>query len=381
MRDLVVLFIDFTATLARLLRPGGAGSIVAESLLLKHQLLILNRSRQRAPNLSASDRILAGWLALWLRPTRLLRSAIVLKPSTLLGLHQAMCKQKYRRLFSSNHNRKPGPKGPSAELVHAIVEMKQRNPRWGGPRIAEPITLAFNLAIDQDVVRRILAHHHGPGQSPGGPSWLTVLGHMKESLWSMDLFRGESVTLRTHWVLVVMDQSTRRIIGFGVHAGTVDGVALGRMFNRAIRGQRGLPKYLSSDHDPLYKFHPWQANLRILEVTEIKTVPYVPRSHPFVERLIGTPFDANIWITCCSGRVQIWRINCSISRPTSTTIAPITHGKGERRICQCHHPSPICARFAGNHTVEAYIRHPWPLEFSMMCASCDMQVSVGNNSE
>ena len=196
---------------------------------------------------------------------------------------------------------------------------------------------------------------------------------MKESLWSMDLFRCESVTLRTHWVLVVMDQYTRRLIGFGVHAGTVDGVALCRMFNRAIRGQRWLPKYLSSDHDPLYKFHQWQANLRILEVTEIKTVPYVPLSHPFV--------DANIWITCCSGRVQISRINSWISGPTSTTIAPITHGKGERRICQCHHPSPICARFAGNHTVEAYIRHPWPLEFSKMCDSCDMQVSVGKNSE
>jgi putative transposase len=93
MRDLVVLLIHFIASLARLLGPGGARSLVAESLLLKHQLLILNRSRQRAPNLSASDRILAGWLALWLRPTRLLRSAIVLKPSTLIGLHQAMCKQ------------------------------------------------------------------------------------------------------------------------------------------------------------------------------------------------------------------------------------------------------------------------------------------------
>jgi putative transposase len=85
-----------------------------------------------------------------------------------------------------------------------------------------------------------------------------------------------------------MDQYTRRIIGFGVHAGTVDGVALCRMFNRAIRGQRWLPNYLSSDNDPLYRFYQWQANLRILEVTEIKTVPYVPLSHPFVERLIGT---------------------------------------------------------------------------------------------
>ena len=222
------------------------------SLLLKHQLLILNRSRQRAPNLSASDRILAGWLALWLRPTRLLRSAIVLKPSTLIGLHHAMCKQKYLMLFSPNHNRKPGPKGPSAELINAVVEMKQRNPRWGCPRIAEQIALAFNVAIDKDVVRRILAHRYWPGGDATGPSWLTFLGQIKDSLWSMDLFRCESVTLRTHWVLVVMDQYTRRIIGFGVHAGTVDGVALCRMFNRAIRGQSWLPKYLSSDHDPLY---------------------------------------------------------------------------------------------------------------------------------
>src|SRR5512132_4392979 len=59
------------------------------------------------------------------------------------------------------------------------------------------------------------------------------------------------------------------------------------MFHRAIRGHN-LPKYLSSDHDPLYRYHQWQANLRVLEVSEIKTVPYVPLSHPFVERLIGS---------------------------------------------------------------------------------------------
>ena len=288
MRHLVVLFIHFLATLVRLLGPGGVRSLLAESLLLKHQLLIVNRSRQRSPNLSASDRILAGLLALLVHPTRLLRSAIALKPSTLLGLHKALSKQKYRLLFSRNRRLKPGPKGPRVELIHAVVEMKQRNPNWGCPRIAQQIALAFHIQIDKDVVRRILAHHHRPGQNSGGPSWLTFLGHIKDSLWSIDLFRCESATLQTHWVLVVMDQYTRRIIGFGVHAGTVDGLALCRMFNRAIRGQRWLPKYLSSDNDPLYRFHQWQANLRVLEVTEIKSIPYVPLSHPFVERLIGT---------------------------------------------------------------------------------------------
>jgi putative transposase len=59
-------------------------------------------------------------------------------------------------------------------------------------------------------------------------------------------------------------------------------------FNRAIRGQLWLSKYISSDNDPLYKFHQWQANLRVLELTEVKSIPYVPLSHPFVEWLIGT---------------------------------------------------------------------------------------------
>jgi putative transposase len=59
------------------------------------------------------------------------------------------------------------------------------------------------------------------------------------------------------------------------------------MFNQIIAG-KSLPRYLSSDHDPLFRFHRWLANLRILEVEEIKSIPFVPVSHPFVERLIGT---------------------------------------------------------------------------------------------
>ena len=260
--------------------------MVAESILIKHQLQILNRNRKRAPNLRSLDRIIVGFSALFIRRARLIRSAVTLKPSSLLHLHDLLRKRKYRLLFSSKVRRRPGPKGPSKELITAVVEMKRRNPRWGCPRIAQQITLAFGIEIDKDIVRRILSLHYRP-DSDSGPSWLTFLGHMKDSLWSCDLFRCESATLTTHWILVVMDQFTRRIIGFGVHRGTVDGAALCRMFYHAIRGS-SLPKYLSSDHDPLYRFHQWQANLRVLEIIEIKTVPYMPLSHPFVERLIGT---------------------------------------------------------------------------------------------
>jgi putative transposase len=287
MRDILLLFAHLVVTLVRLARPGGLRSILAESVLLRHQLLILNRGRKRAPKLSAWDRILSGLCTLWISPTRVLRSAIILKPSTLLHFHHLLTKRKYRMLFGSQPHKRPGPKGPSRELIEAVVEMKRRNPNWGCPRIAQQISLAFGVEIDKDVVRRILSVHYRLESDSVGPSWLTFLGHMKDSLWSCDLFRCESATLRTHWILVVIDQFTRRIIGFGVQRGIVDGTALCRMFRQAIRGQF-LPRYLSTDHDPLYRFHQWQANLRVLEVTEVKTVPYLPLSHPFVERLIGT---------------------------------------------------------------------------------------------
>ena len=287
MRDLAILFVHLLTTIAKLTRPGGARAVVAESLLVKHQLLILNRSRARAPVLRPADRIIAGLCAIMMHPSRLLRFAIVLKPATILSFHRALVRRKYRLLFTPKNNGKQGPKGPSPKLVATIVEMKRRNPSFGYQRIADQISLVFGIEIDKDVVRRVLAKYYRPEPGFNGPSWLTFLGHSKDSLWSVDLFRCESLILKSHWVMVVMDQYTRRIVGFAVHAGVLDGPAVCCMFNSIIAGTKS-PRYLSSDNDPLFRFHQWNANLRILEVTEVKTVPYVPLSHPFVERLIGT---------------------------------------------------------------------------------------------
>ncbi len=225
MKDLIALLLHLLTTIARRLGPGGAQAIVANSLLMKQQLLIINRSRRRAPNLTAIDRILLGFWSLFLNPRRIRLSAVIIKPSSLLRFHEALKKRKYRLLYSSRPRGKPGPKGPSKELILVIVEMKQRNPGYGCPKIAEQISKLFGIDIDKDVVRRILAKDYQPPPDTGhSPSWLTFIGHMKDSLWSVDLFRFESILLRTHWVLVVMDQFTRRIIGFGVQVGDVDGM-------------------------------------------------------------------------------------------------------------------------------------------------------------
>jgi putative transposase len=289
MREVLILAVHFLVTVAKLLRPGGMRAVAAESLLLKHQLLISNRCRKRAPNLTTVDRFVLGLTTLFVNPRRISKLGALVKPATLLKFHRALVDRKYRLLFSSSpQRRKPGPKGPSVELIAAIVEMKRRNPRFGYMRIAQQIGDAFGVLIDKDIVRRVLAKHYWPRDSgTNGPSWLTFIGDMKDGLWSVDLFRCESILLHSHWVLLVMDVYTRRLVGFGVERANIDGISVCRMFNRAIASQR-LPKRVSTDHDPLFRFHRWLANLRVLAIEEVKSVPYAPVSHPFIERLIGT---------------------------------------------------------------------------------------------
>src|SRR5262245_3787891 len=89
MRDLLILVVHIITTVFRLARPGGLRAVVAESVLTKHQMLILNRSRRRAPNLRIQDRFIAGLCSLWIKPSRLRKVALAFKTSTLLSFHRA----------------------------------------------------------------------------------------------------------------------------------------------------------------------------------------------------------------------------------------------------------------------------------------------------
>src|SRR5207344_877 len=125
MIHLLALAVHLLATIAKLMRPGGVRAVVAEFLLLKQQLLISSRARRRAPNLNSFDRFLLGLGSLFVPASRIPKLAVILKPRTLFRFHEALKKRKYRWLFSSGGHRRPGPKGPSKELIDAIVEFKR----------------------------------------------------------------------------------------------------------------------------------------------------------------------------------------------------------------------------------------------------------------
>ena len=89
MRELFVLIAHLLVTLAKLARPGGLSGVAAESLAVKHQLLIMKRAQSRAPKLTPWDRLALGVCAFFVSPKRLSKMAVILKASTLMSFHHA----------------------------------------------------------------------------------------------------------------------------------------------------------------------------------------------------------------------------------------------------------------------------------------------------
>src|SRR5271156_5086794 len=143
MRDILRLVIHVLTTIVKLLRPGGARAIVrripgSQTSIAHHEPLTQTCATSHRVGPSSFG---SGYARR--HPKRLCKLAVIVKPKTLLKFHQALKRHKYRLLFSSSRQRRPGPTGPSRELIAAIVEMKRRNPKFGCPRIAQQISYAF----------------------------------------------------------------------------------------------------------------------------------------------------------------------------------------------------------------------------------------------
>jgi len=73
MIHLLILAVHLLSTIVKLAHPGGVHAVVAESLMLKHQLLISSRSRRRAPNLNSFDRFILALGSLFVSPVAALQ--------------------------------------------------------------------------------------------------------------------------------------------------------------------------------------------------------------------------------------------------------------------------------------------------------------------
>jgi putative transposase len=258
-------------------------SLLAEVVALRAQLIVARRKISRA-RLSPIDRLILGFTYHFLSPRVRLKTLILVKPQTVLKFHRWLVNKKSSRLYR-NFQRKSGRPPLSKEIKTLILEIKQKNPLFGCPQIAAIILDRTGTSVSEETVRRTLMKFY-TGQPGSGPSWLSFLATQTHSLWSLDFFQVESICLKTHWVLVIMDQWSRRIIGFAVSSQPANSTGLVEMFTSCISDLS--PKRISHDHDPLFRSVDWKRMISVLEIEEIWSVAFIPRSHPFVERLIGT---------------------------------------------------------------------------------------------
>src|ERR1700747_2458254 len=98
MKELLLTLLHLAVMTAKLCGPGDVRAVIAENLLLKQQLIVLRRARQRAPNLTLSDRLLSRFGSLFLSPRRIRKVAIGSAPRRSLAFHQALVHRKYGRL-------------------------------------------------------------------------------------------------------------------------------------------------------------------------------------------------------------------------------------------------------------------------------------------
>src|SRR5262249_44225295 len=119
-----------------------------------------------------------------------------------------LIKQKYRLLFSPKRVRRPGPKGPTKRVDRCGNRNETAQLHLGLQAHRPANRLGIRRGHRQGCGPPDSTRHFHPEAGSAGPSWLSLIGNAKDSLWSLDLFRCESAILRSYWVLVVMDQFT-----------------------------------------------------------------------------------------------------------------------------------------------------------------------------
>ncbi len=249
--------------------------LVAENLLLRQQLSVLNRSVKR-PRFTATDRglfvLLASRVQTW-------KSALlIVKPETVLRWHR----QGFR-LFWKRKSRATSlePKIPS-ETISLIKEMAANNRLWGAERIRGEL-LKVGIKVAKRTVQRYMRQARPP--SPRGQTWATFLRSHANDIWACDFLQVHDLFFRPVFAFFITELGSRRIVHVGFTRSPTDAWVAQQLREATPFGQ--APKYLIQDNDAKYGAHfddvAVGTGIKVLR-TPIKA----PRANAICERLLGS---------------------------------------------------------------------------------------------
>jgi transposase InsO family protein len=271
--------LEWIVLLLAALRAAGSrhGDLIAENLLLRHQLAVLTRPTRRRPRVRFRrlDKLL------WVLVRRLRgdwrRHLVVVTPDTVVRWHRAGWRH-YWRWRSSSPGGRPRL---SPEVQSLIARMAHENPLGGSERIRGEL-LKLGLAVSNRSVRR---YRWRPAPRPPSQTWRAFLRNHAHAIWAADLCVVQTLTFKTLYVLLFITHGRRELVHLNVTAHPTAAWVWRQVVEATAWGKR--PKYLIRDRDAVYG-RDFQARAKALGIETILTPVRSPRANAVAERVIGT---------------------------------------------------------------------------------------------
>src|ERR1039458_4019560 len=258
---------------------------IAEILILRHQLAVLQRQQPRRPKLNWADRALLAALLGVIPKARRHRLRLLVTPDTIVRWHRDIIR---RRQAARSKRGKTGRPATRQTIKALVLRLARDNPEWGYRRIhGELAGLGVNVAAS--AVWEIL-RTHGTGPSPRrtGPTWSQFLRSQAEAILACDFFSVDLLDGTRAHVLAVIEHATRRIRILGVtqHPTGAWTAQQARNLLMDFGGQADRAKFMIRDRGPDFA----AAFDAVLADAGIQTVlcnVRTPRMNAIAERWIG----------------------------------------------------------------------------------------------
>ncbi len=274
----VLAMLEYLLLLFSLLRAAmrDRDALVAENLLLRHQLAVLTRPTRKRPRLSARNKLF--WVVVRaLRRGDWRRHLVLVRPESVIRWHRQAW-----RLFWRWRSRGPlGRPRLSAEVQELIVTMARDNPRWGSERIRGEL-LKLGLVVSKRSIQRY--RQRGPA-GPPSQTWRTFLANHAHHVWAADLLTVQTLAFKTLYVLVFIAHERRQLMHVNVTANPTAAWVWCQLIEATPWGRK--PRHLVRDRDAVYG-RDFRARAERIGIDAITTPVASPRANAVAERVIGT---------------------------------------------------------------------------------------------
>jgi putative transposase len=211
LRFVFLLITRLTAWL-RLARREEAWKI-AEILLLRHQLAVLQRQQPRRPKLNWADRALLATLLSVIPEARRPGMRLLVTPDTILRWHRDLIR---RRWAARSIRGKTGRPATRRNIKGLVLRLARENPGWGYRRIHGELA-GLGIQVSASTVWEILNKAGiDPAPRRSSPAWSLFLRSQAEAILACDFFTASLLDGTQAYVLAVIEHASRRIRILGV---------------------------------------------------------------------------------------------------------------------------------------------------------------------